>query len=79
MENKKHWPPQVARVVQEYVNMNLNEEVRQTVYTAHGSGKTETIEAMHPTHTKNALALILRQLKAGKLAYMDEDGTIQFL
>lgn len=75
----RHWPPQVARVAQEYVNDRLSPDVKAIAYVSTTTGKTETIQELHPTHAKNALAKILRELASGKLAYLAADGTIQFI
>lgn len=78
MSNRKY-PHQVARLVSEYVNDRLSEQVREIQHVGSTSGKAETIEEMHPTHAKNALARIYRELSAGKMAYLDDQGVIQFI
>lgn len=76
---QKHWPKQVVRVTCEYVNDRLSPEVRMQLYTSSTTGQQETIENLHPTHAKNALAKVLRELAAGKMAYMSDDGTIKYV
>ena len=75
----RHWPPQVVRVTQEYVNDRLSPEVKMQVYVSSTTGKKETIAELHPTHAKNALAKILRELADGKMAYLSDDGTVKYV
>lgn len=75
----RHFPPQVLRLTHEYVNDRLSPEVRMQIYTSSTTGQKETIEHLHPTHCKNALAKVLRELESGKMAYMDEEGIIKFI
>lgn len=75
----KKFPPQVARLVHEYVNDRLPAHVRAAHHVSSTTGKVETIEEMAPTHAKNALAKIRHELAAGKMAYMDEHGVIKYI
>lgn len=76
---ERHWPRQVERVSTEYVNFGLTAGVQGQIYTSSTTGQSCTIAELHPTHAKNALAKILRELEAGKMAYMAADGTVKYV